>query len=72
MDKFMEKFAETKPVVALAIGVPLTATIGVTAYEMNKIHKEKKKKSNETVIAQMSNVTDAALSSHKNDSGTNL
>ena len=31
----------------------------------------KAKKNNETAIAQMSNVTDAALS-HKNDSGSNL
>lgn len=73
MDMFMEKFAETKPVVALAIGVPLVATIGVTAYEMNKIHKAKKKNETEAAAHAQDDMSKAAaaVSISNSNSGTN-
>jgi hypothetical protein len=36
----MDRFAETKPVVALAFGGPLVATLGVTVYEVDKRYKK--------------------------------
>lgn len=41
MGAFLDNFAETGPVVALAFGVPLAATLGVTAYQVNaERHKQ--------------------------------